>query len=136
LVLHHAWIAAAGSVDSQTVEFGARHIALAHEGHAVLVDAHHADISGLGSFHFVIGAKAGTLGGLEGVERLVLGTCHAYHLLLTVGPVVVDAWRIALPHNVVFLFLCHRIGVQRYEVFPIYGFLFVSLQVKINNLYL
>ena len=119
LILHHAGVAAAGGIDGKAVELGAGHVALAHKGHAVLVHTHHALAGGRGALHLVVGADDGALGSLERVERLVLRPRHTDHLLLAVGPIVVDAWRIALPHNVVFLFLCHRIGVQRYEVFRI-----------------
>ena len=77
-----------------------------------------------------VGALVGIAGGFEGVEGFVLRGTDTGDLLLAVGPVVVDTGRITLPHNVVFLFLCHRIEVQRYKLFLIYGFLFVSLHFK------
>lgn len=76
-------------------------------------------MGGRGSLYLVVGSLVGILGGFEGVERLVLRRCHAYDLFFAVVPVVVNARHIALPHNVVFLFLCHRIEVQRYDFFLI-----------------
>ena len=137
LVFHHAGVAAAGGIDSKAVEYRAGYVALAYDGHAVFVYAHHVWLGGLSAFHLVVGALEGTLGCFEAVERLVLGTRHTDDLLLAVAPIVVDARLIALPHNVVFLFFSHRIGMQRYEVFPILclficiiAFLFVSLHFQ------
>lgn len=133
LVFHRPGIAAAGSVDRDTVQLGTWHTARAHNGHAVFVYPHHRRLGGrggVGFLYFVVGTLVGIAGGFEGVEGFVLRGTDTGDLLLTVGPVVVDAGRITLPNNVVFLFLCHRIEVQRYKLFLIYGFLFVSLHFK------
>ena len=105
-VLHHTWIARAGSIDSERLLDGSFCATLHPRGGTVA--------TGEALKALFIGSQSFTTA-LEGLEE---GLGIALRLALTFRPGLIDPWLVSRPDDVPLLLLCHRLTCSWMKSFP------------------